>query len=91
MQPDVAIDIGRQALHMTLMIAGPLLLVALVIGVVTGVIQAITQIQDHTLAVVPKIIVLLVIIAISLPWLMSVMSDYSRDLIENIPRLIAGG
>ena len=91
MEPDAAIDIGRQAMNMTLMLAGPILLVALLIGVVMGVIQAVTQIQDYTLAVVPKIVLMLLIIAFCLPWLMSMMTDYSRDLIQNIPQMLAGG
>ena len=91
METDLAVDIGRQALNMTLVMAGPILLIGLLIGIAMGVLQAITQIQDYTISVVPKIILMLIVVAFCLPWLMSLLSDYSRELIENIPRVIAGG
>jgi len=91
MESDLAIDIGRQAMNTTLVMAGPILLIGLLVGIVMGVLQAITQIQDYTISVVPKIIVMLIVVALCLPWLMSILTDYSRELIENIPRVIAGG
>ena len=91
MDSDLAIDIGREAINMALMIAAPILIIAFIIGIVMGVLQAITQVQDYTIAVVPKILLMLLVVAFCLPWLMNALTDYSRDLIENIPRVVSGG
>ncbi len=86
-----AVEIGRNAIFTTLMVGAPLLLVGLVIGLMVGVFQTITQIQDQAMTVVPKIIVTLLAFAIILPWLFRVLADYSTNLIENIPQVISGG
>ena len=86
-----AVEVGRGAIYTTLMIGGPLLLVGLLIGVVVGVFQTITQIQDQAVSIVPKILISLVVIAACMPWLFRIISEYSTQLIENIPNIVAGG
>ncbi len=85
MDPQSAIDLGRQALWTTLIVASPVLVAALVVGLVIGLLQAMTQIQEQSLAFVPKIIVMLLVLSISLPWLISRMVQYTSTLIGGIP------
>ena len=91
MNPQDAIDLGREALFTALIIGAPILLVGVVVGLVIGLIQALTQIQDQTVSFVPKILATVGVIALCLPWLLQRMMEYSEDLINNIPRIVLGG
>ena len=91
MDPQDAIDLGREAIITALMIGSPVLLVGVVIGLLIGLVQAVTQIQDQTLSFVPKIIAMIGALAICLPWLLERMMEYSQDLITNIPSVVLGG
>jgi flagellar biosynthesis protein FliQ len=85
MDPQSAIDLGREALWTTILIASPVLLAAMLVGLVIGLIQAMTQIQEQSLAFVPKIIVMLLVLSVSLPWLISRMVQYTSTVISGIP------
>ena len=85
MDPQSAIDLGREALWTTLIVASPVLVAALVVGLVIGLFQAMTQIQEQSVVFVPKIIVMLLVLSISLPWLISRMVQYTSELIGGIP------
>ena len=85
MQSDQVFELGRQALMTTLMVGGPILLTGLVVGLVIGLFQALTQIQEQTIALVPKIIAMLVMIGLCMPWLIAKMTQYANDLIISIP------
>jgi flagellar biosynthetic protein FliQ len=85
MDPQSAIDLGREALWTTLIVASPVLVAALVVGLVIGLLQAMTQVQEQSLVFVPKIIVMLLVLSISLPWLISRMVQYTSTLIGGIP------
>ncbi len=85
MEPQYAIDLGRQALLTTLMIGSPVLLSGMVVGLLIGLFQALTQIQEQTVAFVPKIVAMVLALSITLPWLISRMIQYTTDLIEGIP------
>ena len=65
---DQVIDVGREALLLTLVIAGPFLVASAVIGLVTAFLQTITQIQDQSLSFVPKLVATVLVAAITLPW-----------------------
>lgn len=86
----VAIETGRQALMLVLVLAGPILLGALVTGLFIGVLQAVVHVQEQTLTFVPKIFVVLGIIILLLPWMMRILVDYASDLVRNIPQLLGG-
>lgn len=88
MSTDQAIDIGREAVMMTLMLSAPALIAATVVGLVIGLIQALTQVQDQTVSFVPKLVAMLIVVSLSLPWLVARMTDYSHNLIVNIPQTI---
>ncbi|MDH4134148.1 MAG: flagellar biosynthesis protein FliQ [Gammaproteobacteria bacterium] len=88
MTPESVISIGQQALEMTLLLAGPILLTVLIVGLVIGMFQAVTQINEMTLSFVPKLLAVGMILLVSGAWMLNVFTGYVRGLIENIPSLI---
>jgi len=89
MTPDNVIDLGQNALTITVLLAAPLLIAALVTGLVVGLFQAATQIQEQTLSFIPKLLAMVVALVVTGPWLLQVIIDYTRDLIINtVPRII---
>ncbi len=77
----LAVDLGREALWVAVKLSFPILLSALVVGAVISVLQAATQIQDQTLNQVPKMFTVAAVIFLSLPWILAVLVDYTRDLV----------
>jgi flagellar biosynthetic protein FliQ len=90
MDPQDAIDLGRNAIWMTLLIGSPALIAALVVGLVVGLLQAITQIQEQTVSFVPKLIAVVAVLSFTLPWIINQIVQYSHDLIANIPTSLGG-
>ncbi len=88
MTPETVVTIGQQAIEMTLMIAAPLLLTALVIGLVVSIFQAATQINEMTLSFIPKLLGMFVVLIITGPWMVNMMVDYIQRLFGNIPWMI---
>lgn len=88
MTPDTVLTIGTHALQMTLMLAAPLLLVALALGLIVGIFQAATQINEMTLSFIPKLLGMAATVVIAGPWMLKEMIDYTRSLFESIPGLI---
>jgi flagellar biosynthetic protein FliQ len=86
MTPETVLSIGRHALEMTLLLAAPLLLVALTTGLIVGAFQAATQINEMTLSFIPKLIAMATMLAG--PWMLKMLVSYTRDLIQSIPGLI---
>lgn len=80
-----AVDLGREAIMVTLVVSSPLLLAGMAVGLLIGLLQAITQVQEQTVSFVPKLVAMVVVLALTLPWLIAQMVDYSQDLINNIP------
>jgi flagellar biosynthetic protein FliQ len=85
MEPAMAVDIGKEALWITLVISGPLLLVGLFVGLFIGVIQAVTQIHEMTLTFIPKILAVVGVFLALLPWILIKMMDYTVTLFNLIP------
>lgn len=88
MTPSTVIEIGRYALEVTLTIAAPLFLAALVTGLLVSIFQAATSINEATLSFVPKVIVIFLVLLLAGPWMITTMTDYMRRLFESIPSLI---
>ena len=88
MTPEIVMSIGRQAIEMTLILAGPLLLAALVIGLIISVFQAATQINEQTLSFIPKLVGMFIVLLLAGPWMLQMMVDYMRRLFESIPQII---
>jgi len=80
--------IGSRALEITLMLAAPLLIVALVTGLIVGAFQAATQINEQTLSFIPKLLAMALAVVIAGPWMLKVLVSYTRELFESIPGLI---
>lgn len=91
MEAHEAVSLSQQAIAMGLLVAAPLLVVGMIVGLGIGLLQALTQIQDQTVSFVPKLIAMIVATFVALPWLLQKMIDYSEVLIANIPRTISGG
>ncbi|MDD2686425.1 MAG: flagellar biosynthesis protein FliQ [Gallionella sp.] len=88
MTPETVITIGEQAVEMTLMLSAPMLLTALVIGLVVSIFQAATQINEMTLSFIPKMIGIFVVLIIAGPWMVNTMVDYMQRLFSAIPGMI---
>ncbi len=88
MTPDTAIELSKSALMVAVMLAAPILLSALIIGVSIGVFQAATQINEQTLSFVPKLAAMAATIFIAAPWMLSVVMDFTKSLITGIPGYI---
>lgn len=85
MDPELAIELGRQAIWTALLIGAPVLLAGMAVGLVIGLLQALTQIQEQTITFVPKIVVMVLVLSLTLPWLIALMVQYSTELITGIP------
>jgi flagellar biosynthetic protein FliQ len=88
MTPETIMTIGQRALEITMLLAAPLLLAALLIGLLVGVFQAATQINEMTLSFIPKLAGMAVAIVVAGPWMLKVMVSYTRELFESIPGLL---
>ncbi len=88
MTPETVMTIGRQALELTLMVSAPLLLTALVIGLLISIFQAATQINEMTLSFIPKLIGMFVVLIIAGPWMMGLLLDYMQRLFSSIPWMV---
>jgi flagellar biosynthetic protein FliQ len=89
MNPETVMTMGRQAMEVTLMVAAPLLLAALVIGLLVSIFQAATQINEATLSFIPKLVGVFVTLVVAGPWMLSVMLDYMRQVLTGIPLLVS--
>ncbi|MDO8465986.1 MAG: flagellar biosynthesis protein FliQ [Gallionella sp.] len=88
MTPETVLTIGQQAIEMTLMISAPLLLSALVIGLVVSIFQAATQINEMTLSFIPKLLGTFLVLIFAGPWMVNTMVDYIQRLFGNIPWMV---
>ncbi|MGA7981342.1 MAG: flagellar biosynthesis protein FliQ [Chromatiaceae bacterium] len=88
MSPEMVLTVGRQALYVTVMLGAPLLLSALVVGLTISIIQAATQINETTLAFIPKLLALVAVVYVAGPWMLTLIVGYARRLFENIPALL---
>jgi flagellar biosynthetic protein FliQ len=88
MTPETVMTIGTRALEITLLLAAPLLLVALITGLLVGVFQAATQINEMTLSFIPKLLAMAAAIAIAGPWMIKLITNYTKQLFTSIPGLI---
>lgn len=88
MDSQMVLTLGREALLMMLMVSSPVLGVMLVVGLAVSLFQAVTQINEATLAFVPKLVAALAVFAVAGPWMLSMLVDYLRRTIESIPTMV---
>ncbi|MEX0799534.1 MAG: flagellar biosynthesis protein FliQ [Bacteriovoracaceae bacterium] len=88
MDNDFVIQITNQAVKVTLMLAAPMLLGALIVGILVSLFQAVTQINEQTLSFIPKIFVIVMALVILSPWMMETITSFTHDLYTNIPAVV---
>lgn len=88
MSAESVISIAERGIYTVLMVSGPLILLALVIGLVVSIFQATTQIQEQTLAFVPKIVAVLLGLVFFGPWMLSHMLSYATEIFSNLTRFV---
>jgi len=88
MQSDQVLELVREAVRVSVLLAAPVLVFGLVVGVITNVFQAVTQISETTLAVVPKFAAMLIALLIFSPWMLDMIMDYTTQLFESIPSIV---
>ena len=88
MTPTSVVELGRQALEVTLLVSAPLFIAALVTGLVISILQAATQINETTLSFVPKLVAIFLTLVVAGPWMLSVLIGYIQQLYEAIPTMI---
>ena len=87
MTPESVMTIAQQALELTLMVSAPVLLTALIVGLVVSIFQAATQINEMTLSFIPKLVGMFLVLIVSGPWMISILQDYMIRLYSSIPYL----
>ncbi len=85
MDLDAVSELGRQALYITVLVSMPAMVTGMVVGLIISVIQSITSVQEQTLSFVPKILATLVVTIAALPWMMSLVIEYTQELFLSIP------
>ena len=90
MNQDTVVNLASQAMSLALKVAGPLLLVGLVIGIVVSIFQAVTQIQEQSLTLIPKIIGVAVLLVVLGPWMLHQLVSYTQNLFDSIPSVVNG-
>jgi flagellar biosynthesis protein FliQ len=87
MSPQLVVDLARNAIMMALMLAAPMLVVALLLGLIVSIFQAVTQIQEQTLAFVPKLLGVAAVFLVALPWIIQTLVRYTTELLRSIPSM----
>ena len=88
MTPTAVVELGRQAVEVTLMISAPLFLAALITGLTVSIFQAATQINEMTLTFVPKVVAIFLTLVLAGPWMITLITDFMRRLYGAIPAMI---
>jgi flagellar biosynthetic protein FliQ len=88
MTPESVMLVGRQALEMTVLVSAPLLLAALITGLLVSLFQAATQINEMTLSFIPKVLTMFLVMVLAGPWMLTLMTDYMRNLFLSLPSVV---
>lgn len=88
MTPESVMAIGREALEVTIMLSAPLLLAALITGLLVSVFQAATQINEMTLSFIPKLLAMFIVMIVAGPWMLSLMLDYMHRMLTSLPSMV---
>ncbi len=88
MTPEFVISVGREAMQVAFLLAAPPLITALVVGLTVSILQAVTQIQEMTLAIIPKMVAILISLIIAFPWLLETLTVYTTTVFRSIPTVL---
>jgi flagellar biosynthesis protein FliQ len=89
MTPEAVTTIGQQALWTTMLIAAPMLLSALIVGLLVGILQAATQINEQTMSFIPKLLVVVAALIVAGPWMLSVIVNFTMQIFGQIPTIVS--
>jgi flagellar biosynthesis protein FliQ len=90
MNEDFVLDLANKALKVTILLGAPMLISAMVVGIAVSIFQAVTQINEQTLSFIPKLLVIGAALVLFRPWMIETMATFPRELIINIPNIVAG-
>lgn len=85
----LAVDLVRQAVLLSLMVAAPLLAAALIVGILVSLVQAVTQLQEQTLTFIPKLLTLALVFVLTLPWALTRLVEYLAGVLRSLPTLVS--
>ena len=85
---DTAVELGRQALMVAFLLAAPMLLTGLVVGLTISILQAATQVQEQTLSFIPKILGMMAALFVFLPWMLTTVTSFAQRLLQGLPALL---
>ena len=85
---DIAVELGRQALMVAFLLAAPMLVTGLVVGITVSILQAATQVQEQTLSFIPKILAMMAALFIFLPWMLTTVTEFTQQLLQGLPGLL---
>jgi flagellar biosynthetic protein FliQ len=88
MGEEFIVGLGQEALKVTMLVAGPILIIAMLVGIVISLLQAVTQINEATLTFVPKILAIAAVLVVSGPWMLQILMQYTTDLISRFPEIM---
>ena len=88
MESQAVLTLGKQAVEVMLLVSAPILLAALIVGLVVSIIQAATQINEMTLSFIPKLIAIFGTMLVLGPWMLSLLVDYTKRLLSSIPTML---
>ena len=88
MSVDYAVELARASVMLALLLGAPIMLVAVAVGLIISIMQAVTQVQDQTISFVPKIVAMFLMFLYVLPWMMNEMMEYTTNLIRDIPAFL---
>jgi flagellar biosynthetic protein FliQ len=89
MSHSLVVDLARNAVMLALLVAGPMLVVALLVGLTVSVLQAVTQIQEQTIAFVPKLVAVGAVFLLALPWILQLLVKYTTELFRSLPSMVS--
>ena len=88
MTAELVLGLGREAIMLVLLVAGPMLAFGLIVGLTVSIFQAVTQVHEMTLTFIPKIVAVAFALILFLPWMISIVTDFTTRLFESIPSLV---
>ena len=88
MTEEMVLSIGAEAIKTTMLLAGPLLLAAMIIGIIVSLLQAVTQINEATLTFIPKMLAVVVVLVVAAPWMLKVLQEYAALVFESAGQLV---
>ena len=88
MTPEFVISVGREAMQVAFLLAAPPLVTALIVGLAVSIFQAVTQIQEMTLAIIPKMVAILIALIVAFPWLLETLTVYTTTVFRSIPTVL---